>query len=386
MLRKSLLFLLFTLLIASPAKAQRNAAFFNGPRILAFSDGLNAKVQVKVLNGTYTLKAYTPDSTFEMTYEREDVHPTYTFDGSLRMNKVEADSIRIFTTDTFVMRARKDEGGWTEERYYIGELTLVNGLLYVDVLVKVPLQAYLTGVCEAEGGQSPEFAYHQAQSILARTWLWTNLTKHAKDGYHIKDDQSSQAFKGIAHGPNSKVIAQAVASTGDTLAMHAGAPIIGFYHSNSGGTTVLPQHVWSQELPYCHSVLDPFSSKGSKYSWELAIPLQRWTDYWATQGVQWTAEQWAAFATSLPSERQSHWTIGDKTFKLETVRRALKLRSTYFSLEFKPDEVLLHGKGFGHGVGMSQQGAMFMAGAGFTWSDILGFYFKDLNYRSAASL
>ena len=42
--------------------------------------------------------------------------------------------------------------------------------------------------------------------------------------------------------------------------------------------------------------------------------------------------------------------------------------------------VIVTGKGFGHGVGMAQQGAMHMAASGFTWQEILDFYFKDLTY------
>jgi len=62
-----------------------------------------------------------------------------------------------------------------------------------------------------------------------------------------------------------RLIAKACAALGDTVALYNnGAPIIGFYHSNSGGYTALPEQVWSKSLPYCREVLDPFSKKGSK--------------------------------------------------------------------------------------------------------------------------
>ncbi|MEY2962999.1 MAG: hypothetical protein RL754_260 [Bacteroidota bacterium] len=359
---------------------------FTGPRILIFAEDFNTKIQCKVLTGSYKLIAYTPDSIFEMDYGREDVHPTYTFDGDLRINKAEADSIKIIPSDTIVVRARKEASGWTEERFYTGTLLLRNGLLYVDAIVQVPVRDYITGVCEAEGGLSAAQSYHEAQAVLARTWLYTNLDKHNKEGYHIKDDQSSQAFRGVAHGKNKDIIARAVERVGDTIAVYDGKPIIGFYHSNSGGKTVLPQHVWSQELPYCREVTDPFAQKGTKFSWTKRIAFVDWQNYWLKQEVQFSVAQWRSFAEERPVDRETYWTIEDKTFKLETVRRNFKLRSTYFTMDVQNDYIELHGRGFGHGVGMAQEGAMYMAESGFDWREILNFYFKQLEFVPVSEL
>lgn len=360
--------------------------FFDGPRVLAFADQPPTRVQVKVLRGTYKLEAYRGDSLRTFNYEKDEVHPTYTFDADLRLNKRAADSIRIVTRDTFVMRARLANGSWGLQRYYTGTLTLRNGLVHVEPIVKVSLNMYLAGVCEAEGGSSGEFAYHQAQAVLARTWLWANWDKHVEDGYNVKDDQSSQAFKGIPRGANYRVIHRAVYTTKDTVALHDGAPIIGFYHSNSGGQTVLPQGVWSQPLPYCRAVVDPFSIKGSKQRWSADISFATWKAYWEPLGISWTPQQWQAFADELTPNRLTHWTIGDKQFKLESLRRHLGLRSTYFTPTFDGEIVRLDGRGFGHGVGMSQQGAMRMARCQFSWREILDFYFQHLEYASAATL
>ena len=101
-------------------------------------------------------------------------------------------------------------------------------------------------------------------STIKRKLCSTNLAhyqygKAQKEGFHIKDDQSSQAFKGVPHGKHASMISKAVAKTGYDSNVRQ-QPIIGFY-SNSGGQTVLPQDVWSQELPYCRAVLDPFSKR-----------------------------------------------------------------------------------------------------------------------------
>lgn len=362
-------------LVVSMASGQKYASYTSGPRVLTFADVEYGRLQLKVKSGTYTLTAYTPDSTFTMDYGEDDVHPLYTFRGDLRLNRAGCDSIVFTTSDTIEMRAWRGKN-WTPTRPYLGKVTIRPNLIYLETIVKVPVEPYIAGVVEAEGGMSAEPEYHKAQAVLARTWLITNMGKHKKEGYHIKDDQSSQAFKGVPHGKHAVIISAAVAQTKDTIATYGGKPIIGFYHSNSGGQTVLPQDVWSQELPYCRAVFDPFSKKESKYRWTKDISLSDWKAYFNI------AEDfdWSAFFTESPEGRQTHYTIGDQTFKLETLRRHFKLRSTYFTASVVGDTVHLEGYGFGHGVGMAQQGAMRMAVGGFQWKEILDFYFQKLTF------
>ncbi len=360
-------------------------AYEKGPRVLAFSEVQYGRMQVKVKRGTYLLKAFTPDSVFTMAYSADDVHPLYTFRGDLRLNRAGCDSIVIESEDTIVMRVLKGKN-WSSERPYTGKLVVRPNLIYLEAIVRVPIEKYIAGVVEAEGGLSPEPEYHKAQAVLARTWLMSNMKKHIDEGYHVKDDQSSQAFKGVAHGKNAKVIQSAVLESKDTLALFSGKPIQGFYHSNSGGYTTQPHLVWSQELPYFRTVLDPFSLKGSKYTWEKSLDWKAWSAYWSSLGVNWSKEQWSSFLVALPEERLSHWKVGEQRMKLETVRRHFKLRSGYFRGSVSGEKVLLTGKGFGHGVGMSQEGAMHMAASDFTWKEILDFYFKDLTFGTPSSL
>lgn len=355
--------------------------YLEGPRVLAFSDYEYGRMQVKVKRGSYDLKAYTPDSIFTMHYGPDDVHPLYTFRGDLRLNRAGCDSIVFESSDTIIARVLRGKN-WSEERPYIGKMVIRPNLIYLETVVKVPTELYIAGVVEAEGGLSPEREYHKAQAVLARTWLFTNLTKHIKDGFHVKDNQSSQAFKGVPHGKNALIIQSAVTASKDTLALYKGKPIQGFYHSNSGGYTTQPHLVWSAELPYFRTVLDPFSSKGKKFYWTHELSWSEWEKYWASQSVNLSKTDWNEFLQNLPEYRLSHWELGGQSYKLESVRRAFGLRSGYFTGVITGDKLVLSGRGFGHGVGMSQEGAMHMAASQFTWKEILDFYFKDLDFRS----
>ncbi len=375
------LFLSFYLCCSLPSYGQLVKTYAAGPRVLTFAEQEYSRMQIKVKSGSFKLTAYTPDSTFIKEYGVDDVHPLYTFRGDLRLNRAGCDSIIFTTNDTIEIRVWRGKN-WTPTRPYLGKVTIRSNLIYLETIVNVPVEPYIAGVVEAEGGVSAESEYHKAQAVLARTWLITNMSKHKKEGFHIKDDQSSQAFKGVPHGKYASIISMAVADTKDTIATYSGKPIIGFYHSNSGGQTVLPQDVWSQDLTYCRAVFDPFSKKESKYRWAKDIPLADWNAYFLV-----SAEfDWNVFFAGLPEGRQTHYNIGNQIWKLETLRRHFKLRSAYFTASVVASNIHLEGYGFGHGVGMAQQGAMRMALGGFSWKEILDFYFQKLNFETIQNL
>ena len=64
---------------------------------------------------------------------------------------------------------------------------------------------------------------------------------------------------------------------------------------------------------------------------------------------------------------------------LKNVRTDFQLKSTYFSLQTVGDTLVFSGRGFGHGIGMCQEGAMRMAKAGYNYKEVLDFYYKNVH-------
>ena len=75
-------------------------------------------------------------------------------------------------------------------------------------------------------------------------------------------------------------------------------------------------------------------------------------------------------------------TIGDKTFKGTDIRKFFSLRSSTFDCEYKDGSFIFKVKGYGHGVGMSQYGADFMARQGSTYIEILKHYYTGVEIKS----
>ncbi len=269
------------------------------------------------------------------------------------------------------------------ERIYSGALIFKNSSNQLLVVNRVDLEDYVGGVVESEGGHETQFAYFKAQAVLARTWVLKNWNKHSKEGYNVRDDVSSQAYYSKAYLQNSESIKKAVLDTKDTILIDKyGDPIMGAFHSNSGGETTNSEDAWSAKIDYLRSVPDTFSLKMDKAYWEKEIDKQRFVNFFASKlGQNASNDNFRNAVLSYKQDtRQAYFVYADKKLKLRYVREKFGLRSTYFSVVDAGDKVVLKGRGFGHGVGLSQQGAMRMADLGFSYKQILTHYFKDVKY------
>ena len=275
--------------------------------------------------------------------------------------------------------------GKGRERIYSGSLILRPRTADMLVVNRVPLEDYVAGVVESEGGHHAQFEYFKAQAVLARTWVLKNMNKHLDEGYNVKDDVTSQAYYSKAYLQFSDNILRAVKETRDTILVdQAGNPIFGAFHSNSGGQTANSEDAWSGKISYLRSVEDSFSLKMEKAYWEKTISKTSFVSYFATKLEQSATD--AEFVKAILSfkqpTRQAYFTYKGKSLKLRYVRQKFDLRSTFFSVYDQGDNVLLKGRGFGHGVGMSQEGAMRMAELGYCYKDILKFYFKNVQFSN----
>ena len=82
--------------------------------------------------------------------------------------------------------------------------------------------------------------------------------------------------------------------------------------------------------------------------------------------------------SALLSSRQIIYKTGNFSIPLMQIRTDLDLRSSFFSVRVEGDSVILTGRGYGHGVGLCQEGAMVMASKGYDYRKIIGFYYKGV--------
>ena len=252
---------------------------------------------------------------------------------------------------------------------------------------KVDLENYIAGAVESEGGKGSNLEYYKIQAILCRTYLLAHLNRHFLEGYEVCDDVHCQAYTNRATEEN---IIKAVLDTRGIVVVDNNLNLItAAFHSNCGGETCNSQDVWAMPTTYLKSVKDTFCRYQSQAHWQRVIPLEDWQAYLQLKHkypVDDTLNFSAATSFSQSSGRAVYFKDKELKIPLKNIRADFKLKSTYFSIDQKDDSIIFKGRGYGHGVGLCQEGAMQMAKLKYSYEYILHYYYKDVNLVDVSAL
>lgn len=294
---------------------------------------------------------------------------------------------------------------WNGKRYR-GELVISatdSGLLVVN---RLPMDSYLRGVVPLEIGNrtAAEMAAVQAQAVAARTYAYKHLNdKRDFDMYSTVQDQ---VYGGVdAEKPQAD---SAIMTTADVVVLYAGQPISTPYHSTCGGSTAAVTEVWysQSDEPYLRPVSDRIP--GTDHFYCDPSPRFNWTQSFDGAGLRAVMAKYLAAYTNAPktgvgritdlreqgrtpSGRVAALTVqtdsGSYTLRGNDIRFVLRdprgaiLNSTHFAFtkETSGGEVVsslsVNGRGYGHGIGMCQWGAIGRARAGQNYRTILETYY-----------
>lgn len=280
-------------------------------------------------------------------------------------------SISLEATDTACILCLNPEG--CKQRTYEGNLDVSLSRSGSMTLVgDVEFETYIAGVVQSEiyGSQSDIF---RIQAIISRTWALRNMKKHAADGYNFCDGVHCQAYLNRCIRPD--IMLGVIESSGETLVDTSGALIETPFHSNSGGQTANSEDVWRAALPYLRSVTDTFSFGMRQSDWVKTISVDRWLSYFSKTHKLNVND--SAIRDTLLHFAQPMRRVRLLGVPLTRIRTDFQLKSTFFSVDYDTaaNNVVLHGHGYGHGVGLSQEGAIRMVGLGIAYDSILHHYY-----------
>jgi stage II sporulation protein D len=173
----------------------------------------------------------------------------------------------------------------------------------------------------------------------------------------------------------------AIATTGIVIVDSNLKLITAAFHSNCGGQTMNSEDVWALPTPYLKSVKDTFCLTKPQARWETTITKKDWLTYLALKHkCDLTDSLHIDCYTNYDQPfRESELIIHDLRIPFKKIRTDFNLRSGFFSLEEKGDSIRIFGRGFGHGLGLCQEGAMRMSELGYKYNEILHFYYKDVH-------
>ncbi len=274
--------------------------------------------------------------------------------------------------------------GHKERKYKNNLLITSEGSNNLKIVNRVEMHNYLAGVVETEGGGGKHIEYYKVQAILSRTYALDHLKKHRKDGFQLCDKTHCQAYYNMMRFTPD--IEEAVNQTKAIVMINSDLKLAdGFFFANCGGQTSESDFVWNVPVSYCRSVKDTFCVKSKQANWKKTIKKSTWKNYLVSEfafPVDDSIYGPQLYHFDQPS-RKAFYVSPQLGIPLRDLRMKFKLKSTWFSTHPEGDNVVLTGHGFGHGVGLCQEGAMKMAKQGFNHEEILNFYFtgvKLMNY------
>jgi stage II sporulation protein D len=253
------------------------------------------------------------------------------------------------------------------------------------------MEDYIAGVVAGEMKNDWPVAALAAQAILARTFTVEAIESHggvpARGAQASTDVREFQAYDGKAVNDN---VRKAVAMTRGMIVTYQGKPIHAWFHSSAGGITATAKEgldYQGAEPAYIESVQSPDDlAPADIQNWKAAFSKKAVMAAMAKQGKNVSSIDSLEIAKKGPSGRTMVFTVNHNVEvtgpELRIALGAEKLKSMLLDkVEVSGEHVVFYGKGFGHGVGMSQWGAKKLAIMGKSPEEIIGYYFKNVEIQ-----
>lgn len=299
------------------------------------------------------------------------------------------------------------------------------------------LKHYLYGVVPNEMSWDWPLESLKAQAVAARSYALLNLGKHENNGFDLCDGQHCQVYNGYnsEHYETNK----AVDDTEGKVIKYNGEIINAMYHSTSGGHTEDSENIWQKEIPYLRGVEDEYSIDSPNSTWKIIMTKEEIKQKLCENGIDIgdieSIEPISYSENGRILEIIIEGSDGSCVLKKEEIRELFGynvIKSTWFNVKSDssayvmsadtlepiyislnnisvvssnnkqlanrssfnrvnisngfqkstisiiPDTYIFEGKGWGHGVGMSQWGAKKMAEQGYSYEEILKHYYSGV--------
>jgi SpoIID/LytB domain protein len=299
---------------------------------------------------------------------------------------------------------------------------------------ELPVEQYLASVISSEMKATAGLELLKAHAVISRSWLLAQIqrreeNKQQKDGFFSfikKDDElirwydredhtlfdvcaddHCQRYQGITK-QTSKAVEQALKATCGEILCYGDEICDARFSKCCGGVTEEFQYCWENiPKPYLVSVKDPYCNTNDKgvlsqvlndYDLETN-DFYRWTVEYTTEELtklvnERLKDDFGEVVDLVPLERgksgriwklkivgtKKSFTIG-KELEIRRTLSNTHLYSSAFEVEKTAKGLRLKGKGWGHGVGLCQIGAAVMGQQGFSYTDILMYYYQNADIK-----
>jgi len=251
------------------------------------------------------------------------------------------------------------------------------GLLVINGL---DIEDYLKGVVPTEVSASWNMEALKVQAVASRTYALYQRKANINKDYHMVSTVMDQAYNG--RDSEDSRTSMAVSATEGIVLKYNGDLVLALFHSTSSGSTEDASNLWSIDLPYLKGVECLTDQASPYYEWKRNIGVLELESALKNGGynigsvANITPYLWSK-SSRVMGLRIIH-SGGELLLRGEDLRRLIgysRLPSTNFEINEIGKEISFSGKGAGHGAGLCQWGSKEMAEMGFTYQEILRYYF-----------
>lgn len=247
---------------------------------------------------------------------------------------------------------------------------------------EVPFEEYIVGVLAGEMPIYFEKEAFKAQAVAARSYALKRMEYNSENEYDVVDSIMNQVYLdndylkdawGDEYVNNINKLREVVNETYGEYLEYDGEVIDAMFFSTSNGYTEAASLVFNVDLPYLQSVKsawDEDTSSAFKASKVISA-----SSFYEALGLSYSDTLDIKINERSSTNRILSITINGEIFSGRDVYNKLGLKSTDFSLKKVGDNIVINTTGYGHGVGMSQYGALGMAEEGYSYDEILSYYY-----------
>ena len=337
-------------------------------------------------------------------------------------------TVELVDDEEFISYNGKEyRGSFVVYRFDDSDITVVN---------VVDFEEYLYGVVPREIATGHPIEALKAQAVAARTYACKTLGKYEKWNFDMTNSTADQAYGGVS--VECEDTTEAVDKTKRRIVTYDGEPITTYYFSTSSGWTENSENVWVTAYPYLVAVEDKYQPDNLTYSnWSVTFTAKEIKDILAkrsvkigdilgvnttkksksngvlelefvgtkdtysvtkatTKSVFGSNDVRSQFFDVIPDNAVTAYNLDEETstksifeYKIATENGVKKISSKLDEISVigkneektysrVPTKYTINGKGWGHGVGMSQNGAIGMAKAGYEYDEILEWYYTGV--------
>lgn len=251
-------------------------------------------------------------------------------------------------------------------------------VLHKGTIENVALEKYVASVLAGEVNPSWPIESLKAQAIAARTFALRRKAERKNNDYHVQNSVMDQVFKSK---PMEIFIVAARETAGLVLTANGHLAETSF-HSTCGGKTADAKSVWGRGYSHLHGGECGYCQASPTYNWSVELKLSDVESKFSQEitGIKILSRTKDGRVDMIELSGSKKQKLSGHEFRMAL--GAMKVKSTMINeLKLEGDKVMIIGRGFGHGVGMCQYGALGMAKAGRSYQEILSHYYPGTKIK-----